>query len=172
MILLTACAFILILAGAAIVQFLAHTRTLDAHVRAAAPVADAGRYRPMLRLLSDEAIESTTDPALRRKLRDQRGDLFREYLRYLTEDYGNLLAGVRLIMSQSGIDRPDLARAIARNRVVFVFELCRIDVRLWLYKHGIGQTEALTVNLLELMGAVDVLRRQFTFLNESAVWGA
>ena len=71
----------------------------------------------MLRLLSDEDEEFVADPALRRKLRTQRCDLFREYLRSLTEDYRVILAGVRLLMTQSDIDRPDLARALVRNRV-------------------------------------------------------
>src|SRR5580704_13406065 len=135
---LITCMFFLILAGAATVQFCVYMRKLDAHKRSAAPAVDVDKYRPMLRLLSDEDTELTSDPELRRKLRRQRTSLFREYLGALADDYGNLLAGVRLIMTQSGSDRPDLAKALVRNRVLFAVTLCRIDFRLRLYALGIG----------------------------------
>src|SRR5580658_6611197 len=94
MVWLIACAFLIVVATAA-VQFCAYMRTLDAHTQSAAPVVDGERYRQMLRLLSPEDTGLISDPALRRKLRTQRSGLFREYLRNLTEDYGKLLAGVR-----------------------------------------------------------------------------
>jgi hypothetical protein len=67
------------------------------------PTVDAGRYGPMLRLLSAEDEEMIADPALRRKMPN---------LRALSEDYSALLAGVRLMMAESDLDRPDLARAL------------------------------------------------------------
>ena len=169
MVWLIACAFCLIIAGAAAVQFWVHIRTLDAHKQSGAPVVDPDRYRPMLRLLSLEDTE-LADPALRRKFRTQRRDLFREYLRSLTNDYGKFLAEVRLTMTQSGIDRPDLAKALVRNRVLFAVALCRIDFRLWLYALGIGTAEGLKLDALGLVYSFNVLRGQFSFV-ESAVWG-
>jgi hypothetical protein len=171
MVWLIACAFCLIVAGAAAVQFWAHMRTLDAHKQSGAPVVDADRYRPMLRLLSLEDTELLAEPALRRKFRTQRSDLFREYLRSLTRDYGKLLAEVRLIMTQSGIDRPDLAKALVRNQVLFAITLCRIDFRLRLYALGIGKTAGVKLDVLGLVNALNVMRGQFSFV-ESAVWGA
>jgi len=132
---------------------------------------DADRYRPMLRLLSDEDHDFVSDPALCKKLRIRRCDLFREFLGSLTEDYRVLLSGVRLLMAESGNDRPDLAKALVRNRVSFAVARCRIEVRLRLYALGIGQTDVLRLEIQGLASALDVLRRQFSFLAESAVWG-
>ena len=115
-------------------------RTLDARKQAAVRFVDADRYRPMLRLLSDNDADAITDPLLRRKLRAQRCKVFREYLRHLTEDYGKLLAGLRLIMTQSGRDRSDLAMALAKNRILFAIALCRVEFRLGLYGLGDCQT--------------------------------
>lgn len=165
-------AFLVVLAGTAVVQFWAHMRTLGAGEESAAPFVDTDRYRPMLRLLADKDTALTTNPAMRRKLRAQRCDTFREYLRYLTGDYGKLLAGVRLVMSQSSVDRPDLAKALLKNQVLFAVALCRVDLRLRLYTLGIGRTEALNLDVRGLVDALDVLRGQFSFLAESAVWGA
>jgi hypothetical protein len=133
---------------------------------------DLDRYRPMLRLLSEEDEELVADPALRRKLRTQRYHLFREYLRSLTEDYRATLAGVRLLMAQSNIDRPDLAKALVRNRVSFAIVRCRIEVRLRLYTLGVRNTDVLKLEVQGLARALEVLQRQFSFLAESAAWGS
>jgi hypothetical protein len=170
MVWLIACALCLIVAGAVAVQFWMHMRTLNAHKQPGSWVADPDRYRPMLRLLSLEDTELLADPASRKKLRTQRRDLFREYLRSLTNDYGKFLAEVRLIMTQSGIDRPDLAKALVRNQVLFAVALCRIDFHLRLYALGIGDAESVKLDVLGLVYAFNVLRGQFSFV-ESAVWG-
>ena len=161
----------LFLAGAALaLQFRMYMRTLDAQKQSADPFVDAARYRPMLRLLSDNDAVLIANPLLRRKFRAQRCGLFREYLRHLTQDYGKLLAGLRLIMTQSGSDRPDLAKALARNRALFAVALCRGEFRLCLYALGIGKAVALKREVLALVDALDILRGQFSFV-ESAVWG-
>jgi hypothetical protein len=169
---LVAFALLLIVAATAAVQFWAHLRTLDAHKRSDGSVADADSYRPMLRLLSEDDGELPADPALRSTMQAERRVRVREYLRALTADYGSLLAGVRLVMAQSDVDRPDLAKALVRNRVSFAVALCRIDLRLRLQAVGIGRGEVLRLELLGLVDALDVLRRQFAFIAESAVWGA
>jgi len=165
------CAFLLTVAGTAALQFRAHMRILNAHKHSAASAVDPNRYRPMLRLLSLEETELIADPGLRKKHRAQRCRIFRGYLRDLTEDYGKLLAGLRLIMTQSGSDRPDLARALARNKVIFTVALCRIDFRVRLYALGIGKAESVKLDVLGLVDALNILRGQLSFV-ESAVWGA
>jgi hypothetical protein len=132
---------------------------------------DPDRYRPMLRLLSEEDEEFVADPALRRRLRAQRCDVFREYLRSLTEDYRAILAGVRLLMVQSDTDRPDLAKVLIRNRVSFAVARYRIEARLRLYVLGVPNTGDLKLEVQGLARSLDVLQRQFSFLAESAVWG-
>lgn len=132
---------------------------------------DSDRYKPMLRLLSDEDDKFVADAALRRKLRARRCDLFREYLCSLTDDYRETLAGLRLLMAQSNMDRPDLAKALVRNRVSFAIARCRIEVRLRLYALGVPNADILKLEVQGLARALGVLERQFSFLAESAVWG-
>jgi hypothetical protein len=163
-------ALLLTLAAAAALQFWAHMRTLDAFTDADAPPVNTDRYRPMLRLLSAEDIELTDNPALRRKLRAQRCDIFRGYLRLLAEDYGKSLSGLRLMATESCTDRPDLAKALLRNQILFAAGLCRIDIRLRLYAYGISSPDVLRRDVLELVDSLTVLRGQFTYV-ESAVWG-
>jgi hypothetical protein len=168
---LVACAFLLIVAAMAAVQFRARLRMLDAHTQASACDVDTDRYRPMMRLLSDEDTSSGGDAASRAERR-RKHDLFREYLRSLTEDYGRLLAGIRSIMTQSGMDRPDLAEALVRNRLLFAAAVWRIELRLGLYQLGIGGFDALKPDVLGLVNALDVLRGQCSLLAESAAWGS
>jgi len=116
----------------------------------------AGRYRPMLRLLSEEDIRFVAaNPIAIKVLRSQRRKLFRRYLACLTKDYGKLLAGIRMVMVQSGVDRPDLAKALAKNRALFAIAICRVEFRLALHSAGIGQ-----VDISGVVGAFDALRDQ------------
>ncbi len=164
--------FLLILTGIAAVHFWAHMRTIDAHTHAAGgPLRDAEYYRPMVRLLSDYS-NPTGNPAEQAEIRAERCSLFREYLRSLTWDYGHLLAGIRLAMAESAVDRPDLIKALLRNRILFAVALCRIELRLTFYKRGICTAELLRTDVMGLMNAVNVLRPQPAMMAESAVWGA
>src|SRR5580693_9260893 len=102
-------------------QVWSRMRALAAPETTALPVVSADRYRPMLRLLSDEDLNFVpAKSGLRRSLRARRRELFRSYLRCLARDYAHLLAGVRAVMVQSGMDRPELAHALAKNRTLFL----------------------------------------------------
>ena len=91
--------------------------------------------------------------------RQNRSRLFRAYLHCLTKDYGRLLMGVRQAMLRSGVDRPDLARALAKSRMLFALALCRIQYRLLLHEAGIGK-----VDISPLVEAIEVLRTQVNVL--------
>jgi hypothetical protein len=124
-------------------------------------VISADRYRPMLRLLSDEDLSFVSANAnLHRTLRTRRRELFRTYLRCLTRDYANLLAGVRYAMVQSGLDRPDLARALAKNRTLFVMAIYKVEFRLALHAVGMGRVE-----ISGLVEALESLRNQVSVLS-------
>lgn len=131
--------------------------------RAAASMArtiDAGRYRPMLRLLAQDDFEyiRSSEPASRRLIesaRAQRRRVFRAYLRSLQKDYSRLLADVRLMMVNSGVDRPELASALVRNRVLFTATMMRIQFRLGLHAAGVG-----TVDVSGLIGVIEGLSEQ------------
>ena len=99
-----------IVLGVFALQFFARLHAMNVVTMSQRPVPGASRYRPMLRLLSDEDLGTGgfSRPVLR-KIRAQRRLLFRAYLRCLTKDYGRLLMGIRMVMVNSGVDRPDLA---------------------------------------------------------------
>jgi hypothetical protein len=129
------------------------------------PVLGADRYRPMLRLLSnDDLAFVSADSKLKRTLRARRRDLFRGYLRCLTADYARLLAGVREVMVHSGADRPDLARALAKNRVFFAIAICKVEFRLALHATGVGN-----VDIPGLVDALEALRGQVNVLSTSSL---
>ena len=116
----------------------------------------AGRYRPMLRLLSEEDFAPVRgNKRLMRRLRADRTAIFRGYLRCLARDYGSLLAGLRMAAFQSSVDRPDLAQAILRNRMLFAGLLCRLDMMLFLHRAGIRG-----IDVTGLVETLDTLRAQ------------
>jgi hypothetical protein len=157
-------ALVVIVFGCIGLQFLLKMRSLRSAGAGSSLLLGADRYRPMLRLLSNEDLAFvSTDARLQKKLRARRRDLFRGYLRCLTRDYAHLLAGVREVMVHSGVDRPDLARALARNRVLFAMAICKVEFRLALHATGIG-----SVDISGLVGALEALRGQVTVLSTSS----
>jgi hypothetical protein len=115
----------------------------------------------MLRLLSDEDLKFVAaNSALHRTLKSNRRKLFRSYLRCLARDYGYLLAGIRSAMAGSAVDRPDLARALAKNRALFAMAVYRVEVRLALHSLGVG-----TVDISGLVEAFEGLRAQVNVLS-------
>jgi len=141
-------------------QFAAALRLLRSDARIQPATSSVNRYQPMLRLLSEDDVRFVSgNRVLSKKLRAQRQDIFKGYLRCLTKDYGKLLAGVRLAMVNSGVDRPDLARALAKNKILFAWALCRIELRLSLYSLGLAK-----VDVSGLVEAMDALRGQVSFL--------
>lgn len=152
----------LITVGTFALQLFLRLRAMEsatANVQTMTPTANlAGRYRPLLRLLGEEDFGFVAgNPKLLRALRTERRKLFRTYLSCLTKEYGRLLAGIRLVMVQSRVDRPDLARALAKNRVLFAFAICRIEYRLAMQSFGLGK--------VDISGVVEAFDR----LRESAV---
>ena len=146
-------------------QFLSRMRILSVAEKSAPAIVSADRYRPMLRLLSDEDLEFVAgNGSLRRTLRSRRRELFRSYLRCLTRDYAHLLAGVRTVMVRSGVDRPDLAQALARNRVLFVIAICKVEMRLTMHALGVGK-----VDISGLVDALEALRTQVSVMNAVSV---
>lgn len=154
-------ALILIATSCLGLQFLLKMRSLGPAATKTVSLPAAERYRPMLRLLSDDDLAFvSTDSKLQKELRAKRRALFRGYLRCLTRDYAQVLAGVRQTMVQSGVDRPDLARALVKNRVLFAMAICKVEYRLALHAAGIGHVE-----IAGLVDALEVLRRQVSALS-------
>lgn len=161
-------ALFLIAFGAVGLLFVLKLRSLDCKETSTSSFPGADRYRPMLRLLSDDdlALVSSNNKLLK-NLKARRRDLFRGYLRCLTRDYAHLLAGVRQAMVDSGIDRPDLARALLMNRILFAMAICKIEVRLALHATG-----ACTVDISGLVDALETLRVQVRAFSSPSFSGA
>jgi hypothetical protein len=123
-----------------------------------APASREGRYRPMLRLLSEEdyAVVGGNKRLLRR-LRAERSVIFRGYVRCLTLDYGRILAGLRHAAFHSAVDRPDLAWTVLQNRIAFTNLLFRLDILLIMHQFGVRG-----VNVSGLLEAMEGLRARAT----------
>lgn len=158
---------VLIGLGTLVLQVSARTRVVAMPNHANPPVLIADRYRPMLRLLAEDDLRFGAANGNLHGLRSQRRRLFRSYLRCLTRDYSLLLSGIRTVMVRSGIDRPDLARALAKNRTLFAIALCKIELRLALHAVGVG-----TVDISALVDAFEGLRAQARILSVAPVAAA
>jgi hypothetical protein len=158
---LVASAAFLLTFGLVTWRILSRVRLPAARSSSGALRVSADRYRPMLRLLSEEDLGFVAaNKALHRTLMSGRRKLFRSYLRCLTRDYGYLLAGVRSAMAGSSEDRPELARALAKNRALFAFAVYKVEVRLAMHTLGVG-----TVDISGLVEAFEGLRAQVNVLS-------
>jgi hypothetical protein len=118
------------------------------------------RYRPMMRLLDTDDVSFLRSqpgftPAMVRRLRSQRVQVFKGYLRCLTLDFNRVCAAMKLIMLQSRRDRPELAEALVRHQFLFSSGMLMVHFRLALYRFGIGG-----VDVTSLVQIFDVTRAE------------
>jgi hypothetical protein len=116
------------------------------------------RYRPMMRLLNGADLEFLRSqpgftPKAAAKLRIQRCQIFRGYLRCLCSDFGRVCGAIKLLMLQSKYDRPDLAAVLLRHQLLFACGVLGVQGRLVLYRFGICG-----VDVTELVGIFDGMR--------------
>jgi hypothetical protein len=116
------------------------------------------RYKVMERLFSEADFEFLKSqkgyhPSITRHLRRRRQAIFRCYLSCLKRDFGRLEAAALLCMAASRTDRPDLAKAVFKRRLVFTWAVVCAECRLALYSLGLG-----TVDVGELVGSLSGMR--------------
>jgi hypothetical protein len=104
------------------------------------------QYRPMLRLLDSADIEFLrSQPGYSRemesKLRQQRCQVFRGYLRCLNSDFQRVCMALKVLMAQSEQDRPDLAGILMHQQLLFATGMLSIHGRLLLYRWGICRVD-------------------------------
>jgi hypothetical protein len=115
------------------------------------------RYRPMLRLLGEEDLrflraQPGFTPRMAARLRAQRCQIFRGYLRSLSTDFGRVCGAIKLLMLQSRRDRPDLAVVLVRSQMIFAMSMLLVYCRLALYRCGIcGVDVSSLVQTFDLM---------------------
>lgn len=130
------------------------------------------RYRPMMRLLDggDLAFLRTQpgfSPKMASRLRQQRCQIFRGYLRCLSGDFARVCAALKLVMLHSQHDRPDLAAVLIRHQVMFALGMVLVQFRLVLYSYGICG-----VDVSDLVNIFDVLRIELRSLVPSMAMSA
>lgn len=116
------------------------------------------RYRPMMRLLDRQDLDFLSSqpgftPAMATRLRIQRCQIFRGYLRCLSADFGRVCAAIKVLLLQSRHDRPDLAATLVRSQLSFVAGIAIVQVRLVLYRWGIC-----AVDVSSLVATFDSMR--------------
>jgi len=104
------------------------------------------RYRPLSRLLDLTDIEFLRGqpgfrPEIESRLRVQRCQIFRGYLRCLNQDFQRVTTALKIVMAQSQLDRPDLAAALIHQQVQFALGMQVVRGRLFLYQLGIGRVD-------------------------------
>jgi hypothetical protein len=115
------------------------------------------RYRPMLRLLSQEEFhflitQPGCSPQMAKRFRIQRRQIFRAYLRQLDSDFKRLCMALKVVMVQSKHDRPDLALLLLRNQMTFAYGMMMVQFRFLCYRYGIGTVDI--TNLLKLSASL------------------
>lgn len=115
------------------------------------------RYRPMMHLLDGGDLELLRSqpgftPGMAAKLRLQKCQIFRGYLRCLRADFQRVCAALKLLMLNSRYDRPDLAGVLIRHQVMFECGMLLVCFRLFLYRLGLcGVDVADLVRIFEQM---------------------
>jgi hypothetical protein len=122
------------------------------------------KYRPMMRLLSEDDYEflstqSGYDPKIARKLRMERRRIFRSYLSNLVRDFDRLHLAARMALVYSAEDRPELASKLMKQRLLFSFAVCSVEARLLLHTAGLG-----TVDVHGLLGTLDGIHAEISGL--------
>ena len=146
-----------------------------AHARAEAAQVDLGwssefsiaKYRPMERLFLEEdydflAAQPGFHPKIYGKLQAERRRVFRHYLRCLRKDFNRLSTAAKTLLLMAPQDRPDLARNLLKQRVMFSFALWAVEARLLLQAAGLG-----TVDVRRLVGTMESMREQLRYLSQS-----
>ena len=117
-----------------------------------------GRYKAMERLLGEEdyrflACQPGLDKRTLRRMRSERRKVFRGYLACLSRDFSLVGAALRLVMTYSSQDRPDLARILYTQQALFALGILAVEWRLALHACGIG-----TVDVSGLVRAMELMR--------------
>jgi len=122
------------------------------------------RYRPLLRMLDERDYEFLRaqpgfEPALEKRLRTARRQLFRQYLRTMRRDFDRLYDFMKMVLLYSAQDRPDLAANLLKLRVGFHYAMFVAETRLALHTLGLG-----TVDVSELLGKLEFVHQQVSQL--------
>ena len=127
------------------------------------------RYRPMVRLLDSADIDFLRSqpgftPKMETNLRVQRCRIFRGYLDCLDNDFKRVCLALKLVLTHSSQDRPDLAAALVQQQIMFASGLLSAHFRVVLYRWGVC-----SVDVSSLVKIFDNLQLELRTLVPSAM---
>jgi hypothetical protein len=127
-------------------------------------VLTPGKYRPMERLLLEDdfrflASQPGFSPKLGRRLRTERRQIFRGYLRSLGRDFHSVTAACHLLMVHSAEDRAELASTLMRQQLMFGVGMLAVQGRLALHAVGFG-----AVDVRGLVESLETMQTQVRIL--------
>jgi hypothetical protein len=122
---------------------------------------------PLERLLDPAEFEHLRGRGISREriraLRARRRYLFRMYMRRLTEEFNTAHEALQGVLLRAGCDRPDLARELSRQRLLFYRGLVAVELRLELNALGFEATPS-----LELLRPLERMHLEFCRLVPAA----
>ena len=125
----------------------------------------SARYRPMLRLLDGgdfDLLNDAGDPKLLRRMRSQRREIFRGYLRSLRRDHSLLCACVRELIVNAETDQRELVTRLFNLELAFNSYMFAIKAQLLLHSLGFG-----SVRVSSLIESFEQVRQQAELLAPS-----
>jgi hypothetical protein len=127
------------------------------------------RYLPMMRLLDSSDIAFLRSQAgytrkMESKLRAQRCQIFRGYLRCLDKDFKQVCTALKLVLVQSQHDRPELSAVLLHHQIMFASGMLAVYFRIFLYRWGIC-----TVEVTALVQIFDIMRLELRNLVPSSM---
>jgi len=129
------------------------------------------RYRPMCRLLESDDLaflrkQPGATPQMVKRLRKQRAQVFRGYLKCLECDFQQASETLMAMLIDSDVDRTDLIPSLLRTRLRFSTGIFMVRCRLVLYRWNISQKPI--ARLLEIFERLEIELRALTPLPEGA----
>jgi len=122
------------------------------------------KYRPMLRLLSEDDYEFLASQAgyqgkIASQLRAERRRVFRAYLRNLVRDFHRLHQVAKMMAVYSAQDRPEMGLTLLKQSVTFSLAVTAVRIRLVLHGLGIGVVDVRNIieSLDNMRSRVDTL---------------
>ena len=129
-------------------------------------IFSASRYKPMERLLDPvdyRFLQSHAGYSRRilRRLRANRIEIFRGYVRCLGRDFTRVSSALKLLMVHGSVDRSALAGLLLKQRLLFSLHVMSIESKLLLHTFGLGVP---AVDVQSLVETLDMLRTQLQVL--------
>jgi hypothetical protein len=81
-------------------------------------------------------------------LRAKRRSLFRMYMRQLTHEFNTAHTALQTVLVSSQVDRPDLARQLGKQKLLFYRGLVTVEVRLTMNALGFDSVPMPTMDLI------------------------